>query len=109
MRKEAVYCPPIDIDAETIVHLLDNSAYPTSRSNRPPSRPTIFRWIRDGIIDHATGARKVLATIQRGGQTFTSIEAIRRFNAGPGAPEVTPSQRKRMASAAMSALEAAGV
>lgn len=101
---DIIWCPPIDIDAEDLVPALDTSHYPGR-----PSKSAAQRWIRNGIIDKVTGRRKRLAVVQQGGRVFTSLQAIRRFNAGPGASAVSQSQKKVRAQAAMIALEAAGV
>lgn len=104
MSPETVYCPPIDVDAEEVFPAFDASRY-----HGRPSKSAIQRWIHDGIIDRTTGNRKKLATVRIGGRIFTSLQAIRRFNAGSGAPAYTPTQVRKQAAAAMAALEAAGV
>ena len=63
-------------------HLLDETliTFKQARSLDPPvSRATLYRWMRDGILDDTRIHRVYLETIKHGGRRYTSIEAVIRF------------------------------
>ena len=67
----------IDIDTEDLIGLFEVPKH--FPSPRKPSRPTVFRWARQGILIDGTTTRVVLQTVKLGGIKYTSLEAITRF------------------------------
>ena len=91
----------INIESEELVRLTKAGALIPHR----PHVSTLFRWAERGV----RGAK--LETVQLGGATFTSKEALHRFFVGcSGDNAVAPSKQRRKAiEAAEARLTRAGV
>lgn len=64
----------IDFMTERLIALCDLPDLLPKRNGRPISRSTISRWIR-----HGSGGGWRLESVQLGGLTYTSVEAVQRF------------------------------
>ena len=101
----------IDLETETPIHFPKvGKLFPGIRK---PTLQTLHRWRLTGVLA-ANGERVKLETCKIAGLRYCSAEAVKRFLTTQNAtetpaPQFTPSQRQRMASAANRALEAAGL
>ena len=83
----------IDLQSEALVPLRDVPDLLPSRQGRKLHVSTAYRWAQRGV-----GGRR-LETVQIGGQTYTSREALDRFAIQPevtGSGRPTSSQRQRL-------------
>ncbi len=100
-----VWCPPIDMTAETITPIGDLAIWP----GHAPTRATVYAWARYGVYDRPSGTTKRLATVRYGGRLYTSREAVLRFISGPAAPQRSKKQETLRAAAVRAELDAIGL